>query len=238
VKTSYHLHKLSQIGGAYLVGGSVRDHILKRPPNDHDIVISGNAGAFAQKVAAGYGRRVIEIGKGEETVYRVVAEKQVYDFSSMKGASIEDDLRRRDFTINAMGYDLKSERLIDPVGGGRDLESKTIRLVSNDALNSDPLRMLRAFRFAAELGFRLATETMAVISERSLLITRSAKERISEELFKIMGVERSFPHLRRIFEAGLLTRIIPELEVCSGCLQNDVHGLDVLEHTMATYEEI
>jgi len=149
VKTSYHLHKLSQIGGAYLVGGSVRDHILKRPPNDHDIVISGNAGAFAQKVAAGYGRRVIEIGKGEETVYRVVAEKQVYDFSSMKGASIEDDLRRRDFTINAMGYDLKSERLIDPVGGGRDLESKTIRLVSNDALNSDPLRMQRTHKRGA-----------------------------------------------------------------------------------------
>ena len=230
--------RMPQTKGVYLVGGSVRDHILKRTSNDCDIVISGNVMAFAQKVAAGYGRRVVEIGKGDKTIYRVVAGNQVYDFSSMKGASIEEDLKRRDFTINAMGYDLQSERLIDPLGGGRDLESKTIRLVSNDALNSDPLRMLRAFRFAAELGFSLAPETMAAISERNLLIMQPAKERISEELFKIMAVERSFPQLSQVFEVGLLTRIIPELEPCSGCLQNDIHGMDVFEHTMATYEHI
>jgi len=238
MKITRQLHGLSRIGPVYLVGGSVRDDILGRPSKDYDFAVPGSAMAFAEKVARPMGARVIEIGKDDRTVYRVVLEKEILDFSSMGGEDIEKDLKRRDFTINAMAYNLQSERLIDPVDALDDIRSKTVRLISEKAILDDPVRMVRAFRFAAVLGFAIAPETAASISRHRGLITRSAKERIRAEAMSMMEAERSFPALREMDRAGLLTQIIPELEPCRGCLQNEVHGRDVFEHAMGTYEEI
>ena len=238
MKITRHLHELSAIGPVYLVGGSLRDDILGRPSKDYDFAVPGNARAFSEAVARRVGARVIEIGKDDRTVYRVVLGKEILDFSPMEGEEIEKDLKRRDFTINAMAYDLQSERLIDPVDALDDIRSKTIRLISEKAILDDPVRMVRAFRFAAVLGFAIAPETVAAISRHRGLITRSAKERISAEAMSMMEAERSFPCLREMDRAGLLGQIIPELEPCRGCLQNEIHGRDVFEHAMGTYEEI
>ena len=238
MKITRHLYGLSSIGPVYLVGGSVRDAILGRPSKDYDVAVPRNAKAFAKEVAKRMGARVIEIGKNDRTVHRVVLGKEILDFSPMEGDGIEKDLKRRDFTINAMAYDLQSNSLIDPVGALDDIRSRTIRLTSEKAVLEDPMRMVRAFRFAAVLGFAIAPETLAAITRHRGLIARSAKERISAEVISMMEAERSFPSLREMDRTGLLAQIIPELESCRGCLQNEIHGRDVFEHAMGTYEEI
>ncbi len=238
MKVAHRFESLSGIGPVYMVGGSVRDHILHRQSNDHDFAVPGDARAFATKVARQLGVRMIEIGKDNKTVYRVISGNDTLDFSPMEGPDIEQDLKRRDFSINALGYEPGSDGLIDPVGGLRDIESKTIRLISQDAIVADPLRMLRAFRFAAVLDFEIAPQSLTAISKQSPLIGSCAGERIQQEMFKIMGVDRSFPYIQQLYDAGLLTKIIPELEPCRGCTQNEIHRLDVFEHSMRTYHEM
>ena len=237
IKVAGQLADFSGIGPVYLVGGSLRDRILNRLSNDHDFAVPGNARAFAEKVAAKLGVRMIEMGKEDKVVYRVVSGDKVLDFSPIHGKTIEDDLKRRDFTINSLGFDLSSDSLIDPVGGLDDIRSKTIRLISEDAILADPLRMLRAFRLAAVLGFEIAPQTLSVIKEQATLVAGSAGERIRAELFKIMEAERSFPYIEQMSRAGLLMKLIPELEPCRDCLLND-HGYDVFQHVMRTFEEI
>ena len=238
MKIAHPFSNLSRIGPVYLVGGSVRDHVLDRPSSDHDFAVPGDARAFAKKVATQLGVRMIEIGKNNKINYRVVSGSDTLDFSPIEGKSIEDDLKSRDFTVNALGYDLCSNTLIDPVGGLDDIRSKTIRLVSEDAVAADPLRMLRAFRFAAVLGFEIAPKSLSVINKQSPLIANSAGERISAEMFKMMEAERSFPFIEQMDQAGLLTKIIPELEPCRACAQNEIHGWDVFEHTMRTCDQM
>jgi poly(A) polymerase len=238
MKLPRHLQELSLIGPVYLVGGSVRDHLLDRPSNDHDLVIPGDAKGFAQKVADAHGTRVIEIGKDKKINYRVVSEAGILDFAAMEGQCIEDDLKRRDFTINALGYDLVNQQLIDPVGGRSDIRSGTVRLVSDGAVAADPLRMLRAFRFSALFDFSMAPQTLAVIKKEHRRIAESAQERISAELSKIMEGDRSAKCLKQIADTGLLGVILPELTACRGCSQNGFHLLDVFDHTMESFRAL
>ena len=237
IKVAGQLPDFSSIGPVYLVGGSLRDRILNRLSNDHDFAVPGNARAFAEKVAAKFGVRVIKVGKENKAVYRVVSGDKVFDFSPIHGKTIEDDLKRRDFTVNGLGFDLSSEILIDPVGGLDDIRSKTIRLISKDAILADPVRMLRAFRLATVLGFRIAPQALSIIEEQAALVTKSAGERIRAELFKIMEAERSFQCIKQMSEVGLLMRLIPELEPCHDCSLDD-QGHNVFQHVMSTYEEI
>ncbi len=237
IKVTGQLPDFSSIRPVYLVGGSLRDLVLNRPSNDHDFAVSGNARAFAEKVAAKLGVCIIKIGKEDRAVYRVLSGDKILDFSPVHGKTIEDDLRRRDFTVDGLGFDLSSESLIDPFGGLDDIRSKTIRLISEDAILTDPLRMLRAFRLAAVLGFEIAPQTLSVIKEQATLVTRPARERIRGELFKMMEAERSFPHIEQMSQIGLLMKLIPELEQCHDCPIND-KGYSVFQHVMRTYQEI
>lgn len=232
------IRQLCRMGPVFLVGGFVRDTILNRASNDYDFVVAGDAEAFAERVAEQLGTRVIRMGKGRKVDYRIVSGRDTLDFAAMAGDCIEEDLRRRDFTINALGYDFGPDRLIDPAGGLEDLRSGTVRLVSEEAVRADPVRMLRAFRFAAVLGFDVAPETLNIIGRENERIVRSAGERIRSELFQLMSAPRSAVHLRRLADVGLLTRVIPELGACQGCLQGEIHGRDVFEHTLAVYEQI
>jgi tRNA nucleotidyltransferase/poly(A) polymerase len=122
----------------------------------------------------------------------------------MEGQCIEDDLKRRDFTINAIGYDLVGQRLIDPWGGRGDITCGAVRLTSKDAIVADPLRILRAFRFAALLDFSIESETLTVIKKELERIEETSKERITAELMMIMGVDRSFRWIKQIADMGLL----------------------------------
>ena len=230
------------------MGGSLRDHILNRPSNDYDFAVPGNARAFAEKVAEKLGVRTIEMGKKDKALFRVISGDRVLDFSPIQGGTIEDDLRRRDFTVNALGFNLSSESpsgrkrervggIIDPVGGLDDIRLKAIRLISEHAILADPLRILRAFRLAAVLGFEIAPQTLSVIKKRDSLVAGSARERIRTELLRMMEAERSFSYVEQMCRAGVLMKLLPELEPCRHCLLDDP-GHDVFQHVMRTYEEI
>lgn len=234
------LRGLSVTGPAYLVGGSLRDRLLNRRSCDYDFAVPGDARGQAEKAAVGLGCRVIEIGKGEKVVYRVVSNDTVLDFSPMYGNSIEDDLRRRDFTVNSIGLDLATGEMIDPAGGLADIRSKTVRLISEDAVLADPLRMLRAFRIGAVLGFKIGPETLSIIAKHAGLISGLPGERTRAELLEMMKAERSFPYIEQMIGSGILARVIPGLEPCAGCRsdQGDQQGQGLLYHLIRAYDEI
>ncbi len=220
----------------YLVGGCVRDILLGRYPEDFDLVVSGDPHQAARTIAKSLNGSVFRMGNHREAVYRVNTGNVVLDLTSLGGASIEADLLRRDFRINAMAIEPNTLQLIDPFGGEKDLESQTIRMVTETALVQDPVRMLRAFRLAAGLGFSLDSSTTTAIHRHAGRIVDSARERIRAEFFKLLAAADSASHVADMERCGLLTAIFPELSALSGCSQNRHHDFDVWHHTLAAFQ--
>lgn len=198
--------------GAYLVGGCVRDLLLGREPADYDIAFLGPPAAYAMEVASAVGGRVVEIGKPAFRIWRVTARGRLVDVAPAAGPGISEDLRQRDFTVNALAMDIATGSLVDVTGGRRDLETGIIRMVSPAAFKKDPVRLLRAFRLAAQLGFAIEAETAAAIRSGRALIQRSAGERIRDELFKLLAVTPSHPHIGPMAQAGLLAGVLPGID--------------------------
>jgi tRNA nucleotidyltransferase/poly(A) polymerase len=149
-------------------------------------------------------------------------------------SSIEEDLCRRDFTINAIAAALPEGRIIDPFGGRKDIEKKLIRCVGRavDRLNEDGLRALRAFRFASQLGFDVDGELLAAISEQPLMIASVSMERVKAEFDKIIASEKPSTALLQMEQCGLLALVFPELLCCRGVEQKGYHRFDVLTHSL------
>jgi tRNA nucleotidyltransferase/poly(A) polymerase len=191
----------------YLVGGYLRDLIIKGiHSKDLDFVARKNVRPAVNNVAAALGGRVVELRK--ERMLRVVLESgTTLDFSKMQG-TIEEDLGSRDFTLNAMAWSPVAG-LIDPNGGLSDIKKGVIRAVSAQNLNSDPLRLLRAYRFAAELEMRVSRTTRGLIRPLARKIRASAPERITLELFKLLSSENPSKALGEALSDGVLTQIIP-----------------------------
>lgn len=221
--------------GAYIVGGSLRDLLLGRSPTDYDITVSQNPEKFAKKIAANTSGRLVKMGKPGQIIFRVVSGNNIFDISSVTGATIEEDLNNRDFTINAMAYSLYSERIIDFLGGWRDLAAQKIRMVSKRAFPNDPIRLIRAFRIGAVLGFEIEPRTVSAIKDNAKLIQNSAGERIREELFKLLDSLKTHSYLAQMADTGLLFEIFPELSKLKGFLQNSHHLYDVFEHTIKAF---
>jgi tRNA nucleotidyltransferase/poly(A) polymerase len=191
----------------YLVGGYLRDLIIKGiHSKDLDIVARKNVRPVVNNVAAALGGRIVELRK--ERMLRVVLESgTTLDFSKMQG-TIEEDLGGRDFTINAMAWS-PAAGLIDPNGGLSDIKKGIIRAVSVQNLNSDPLRLLRAYRFAAELEMRIPRATRGLIRPLAKKIRASAPERITLEFFKLLNSENPSKALGEALSDGVLAQIIP-----------------------------
>lgn len=240
---------LTEYGVAsYLVGGFVRDMLLGRRTADIDIAVAADALEVARKVAAAMGGRYVLLD-AENRIGRVVTFEEQWDidFSTLQG-SIEDDLARRDFTIDAMAVDLSQitfgkdnlvfPGVIDPFGGQADLERKTIRAVSASTFTADPVRLLRAVRLAAELNFHIDSETKALLRHDAALIVDVAGERVREELLRLLALPEAGKSLSYIYDLGLLTAIIPELAEGQGVSQPVVHVWDVLEHSLRTVSAV
>ena len=236
---SHIIDLLPKEADAYLVGGTVRDILIGRAPLDIDIAVAQDARQFAFRLASDKGGRIVEMGTPGKRVYRVLAEGRIHDITALAGGSLEPDLRRRDFTINAMAISLKNGTLTDFHNGQGDLASAKIRMVHPDAFRQDPVRLLRAFRLGANLNFRIETRTAQAIARQAALITAAAAERIREELFKTFRSPHTFPYLRDMAAAGLLFHLFPELQPLQACRQNpEAHRFDAWEHTLAAFEAL
>ncbi|MBS3732892.1 MAG: CCA tRNA nucleotidyltransferase [Desulfobacterales bacterium] len=214
------------------MGGTVRDRMLGRPTADYDLAVTGDPAGVAESIAAAAGRRVVVMGRPGQCVYRIVAGAETYDVSAIQGKDITADLLRRDFTINAMGLHVKTEEIIDPACGRKDLADRLVRMVAPGVFDADPLRLLRAFRMAAVLEFSVERRTLAAIVRRPQKIAGIAGERIREEWRKLLETPDSTELLWQMHQSGLLESLIPELGELRGCTQNPHHRADAFEHTM------
>ena len=221
--------------GAFIVGGSIRDVLCGRWPIDYDVVVLGDALEFARRVEINTNGRLVKIGKPGRMILRVIAKSNIIDISETKEASIEQDLRTRDFTINAMAYELSSQQLIDPLAGQHDLKNRTIRMASEAIFSQDPIRLLRAFRMAAAFQFEIEPQTKKAIKKQAALIRHSAKERVREELFKLLQCGRVHPLLGLMVDTGVLFYIFPELLALKQCPQNRHHQRNAFEHTLNSF---
>jgi poly(A) polymerase len=243
---------------AYVVGGYVRDRLLARPSKDMDIVCVGDGIQLAEAVAQQlYPRPKIVVYKRFGTamlryddleVEFVGARRESYSPDSRKPAveagSLEDDQNRRDFTINALAVSLNERdfgAIVDPFGGLAHLEQKLIKtpLEPGQTFSDDPLRMMRAIRFATQLGFRIEPETFEGIAEHKERIHIVSKERISTELEKILRTPKPSTGFDLLFKSGLLALIFPEMVALYGVEDRDGRGhKDNFYHTLEVLDNL
>lgn len=199
--------------GAFLVGGSVRDALLHRRADylDLDFVLPEGAVATARDIALHYGAGFVVLDV-EHQIARVVFSNATVDFAQQIGATIHTDLQRRDFTINAIAYNPHSETLLDPLDGYADLQRKTLCMIAPDNLQDDPLRLLRAYRQAAQLGFTLDTDTQKTIQGLAPYLKTVAAERVRGELDCLLSLPEGTPLLWQAWQDGVLTIWLPQVE--------------------------
>ena len=245
---------------AYVIGGFVRDHIMGRvnPDRDIDIVVLGDGPAMARAVAREISRNIkVTVFKTFGTAmfrYRnsdiefVGARKESYSADSRKPSvtpgTLEDDQNRRDFTINALAISLNRDNpgeVLDPFGGIDDIRNGIIRtpLDPDTTFSDDPLRMMRAVRFAAQLGFRIDGETLASIARNTERIKIVSGERITTELNKIMAAARPSAGFLLLDQTGLLELILPEIARLKGVEDKEGKGhKDNFHHTIKVLDNL
>jgi len=226
---------------AYVVGGFVRDCLLGRETSDVDIAVNGNALSIAQEVAEAIDGRYVLLDEANRVARIVVmGDRQPWhlDFASFSG-DIENDLARRDFTIDAMAVELQgfvssSPRLIAPFFGESDLKTGLVRVVSQRIFEEDAARLLRAVRLAAELGFKIEPRTENLIRENCQLARLVPGERLREEVLRLLALPCSGDLVRYLDELALLTEVIPELAEMKGVEQPKEHYWNVFDHSVET----
>jgi tRNA nucleotidyltransferase (CCA-adding enzyme) len=190
---------------AYLVGGCVRDALLEyaSPYLDLDFVMPQDPIQTAQAIARHY-RAGFVVLDAERQIARVVFDHATADFALQVGASLIEDLERRDFTVNAIAYSPHTQTLVDPLGGRKDLEKRTLRMVSAENLKDDPLRLMRAYRQAAQLNFAVDPDTRVQLHGLAHLLSNVAAERVRVELSYLLSHAKGTEWLTQLWQDGLL----------------------------------
>jgi tRNA nucleotidyltransferase/poly(A) polymerase len=227
----------------YLVGGAIRDGLLNRPNYDLDFVTPGDAMVIARHLANELGAAYYPLDT-ERNIARLIIkpdDQQVVsngrsfqvDFSAFQGASLLDDLQGRDFTINAMAMDVHNlQELIDPLGGAADLVSKHLKACSRNSFLNDPVRILRAVRFAVDLGLNIHPDTLLYIQQSVDMLPNVSTERLRDELFRILLQSHPSTSLRILDRLKALDYVLPEMSLLKSVTQSPPHVLDVWEHTL------
>ena len=221
----------------YLVGGTVRDMLLNRISHDLDFAVPANGITLARRVANMLHADYVTLDDERDTGRVIVTEEDgtrtFLDFATYRGASFDEDLRARDFTMNAIGFDLRSKMLIDPLNGASDLRAKLIRACSPTSLQDDPIRILRAIRQAAAFGFKIDIETRKAMKQAAHLLPNVSPERQRDELFKILEGPKPDASMRALEMLGIFRHLLPELAPMKGVAQSPPHIYDVWEHTLS-----
>jgi len=221
---------------AYIVGGAVRDACLGRPATDWDVATS----ATARNIRTIFIKNQ-HFSLGHDTV-TLVDSGSHFEVTPFKGktGSLDEDLFLRDFTIDAIAYDTKKKRIIDPLGGKRDILNKLIRSTGDpeSRFREDPLRLLRGVRLHAELGFSIEKDTIRHINTLAPLLHNAASERIREELVKILLCKRPSTAFYLAVRTGILQQFLPELLEGYMKRQNAYHRYTIFRHTMETVNAV
>ena len=247
--TQKYLQVLSEIASEnrvelYLVGGTIRDHLLGTDGSDFDFTarkVHDLATQFASKTQSPC--IPLDATPGRNTL-RVIVQKQFhFDFTDMQGASIEEDLMQRDFTINAMALPFKEfldgrQTVIDPNQGQADLHDKIIRVVPGPIFSADPLRMLRAFRFASSLEFTISKETIRQIEIEKLHLKKTALERVLYEWILFLSGKRVYELLQLMDRTGLLQCIFPETEELRSSSATPTNAWEISLQTFKRLEDL
>jgi poly(A) polymerase len=234
---------------AHVVGGAIRDIILKKDRiTDIDVIVTQDGLALARAAAdeAGPDFAFVPLDPDHGVGRIVLKSPQLLyiDLSSFKHPNLLEDLRKRDFTINALALKLDEfieerwENIIDPTGGLNDIRLEVIRACSRDSFVDDPLRILRAFRFAALLGYVIDPETLDLLRRSLAELPAVAPERIREELILMLASENGFVALDLMSKTGALRALFPELLPMQGCGQNNFHHLDVWDHSLEAVNQV
>ena len=237
---------------AYLVGGCVRDLMRGATPKDWDLTTNARPeeiqALFPEHYANNdFGTVGVKTEDEDERlkIIEVTPYRSESGYSDLRrpdtvtfGVSLDEDLSRRDFTVNALAYRIKTETLVDHFDGLADLKAKRLRTVgdAHERFNEDALRMMRAVRLAAELGFVIDGATMTAIAENSLLLKRISIERVAAEFLRIINSKEPMQGVVFLQKLGLLEHFIPELNEGFGCEQGGIHTYDVYEHNLRTLQ--
>ena len=228
----------------YIVGGYLRDLYLKRKKANPDIdfALKKNTINFARGLARYIksGFVVLDRVRGCARLVKKSRDKIItLDFTDFRGDNLKDDLSQRDFTINCLAVDLdKSSQLIDYYSGLKDLKSRKIRLVNQKSFDDDPLRILRAFSLASIFEFRIDKETLRLIKLKKNKLKKVSRERIRDELFKILEDKDAYAYIRQLDNFRILSIIIPQIEIMRGVYQGPYHHLDVWKHSLETLKKL
>lgn len=227
-----------------LVGGAVRDALLDRHKDylDLDFVVPAEAIATAKKIAQHYHGGFVVLDEARQ-IARVVFAQGTVDFAQQEGEKLENDLQRRDFTVNAIAYDPVSHLLLDPLRGLRDLSARRLCMICEKNLADDPLRLLRAYRQAAQLKFSIAPETRSALQKLAPLIAKVAAERVQSELNYLLKAPQGQFWLEAAWEDGLflpwLAAIDSQKLYWAGCVEKSAQALqDSLPGFIVTGEEL
>ncbi|HBI81701.1 MAG TPA: tRNA nucleotidyltransferase [Bacteroidales bacterium] len=253
------ISEVAEVDGVdvYVIGGFVRDILLNRPSKDIDIMVVGSGVDFAEKVAHRLRTRRVtyfknfgtaQLKHNEWSIEFVGARKESYRLDSRKpiveNGTLDDDQKRRDFTINAMAIGLNSRNfgeLIDPFNGLKDIKSRTIRTPLDPAttFSDDPLRMLRAIRFATQLDFDIEPNTLKAIGDMNGRISIISIERIMDEINKMMVTPHPSVGWLLLDSTGLLPHILPELVMLKGVeSHNGITHKDNFYHTLEVLDNV
>ena len=220
----------------YLVGGAVRDTCLQRQITDWDMVTSASPEEIKTMCSD------IRLFSLKHDTVTLVDSGRHFEITTFRESakSLEEDLTFRDFTINAMAYDLGKSRILDPCGGKADIRRRLVRAVENPRkrFQEDPLRLLRAVRIATELGFKIETETLNTLTSMASRLRSATPERIRVELMKLLSSSKPSNGFNLMVRTGLLKYFLPELLEGYRKKQNACHRHTIFKHIMETMDQV
>ena len=234
------LRRIKTLPEFYLVGGCIRDFLNGENSYDKDIIVkSAEAKMFAKKLADNISGYFIVLDE-ENKIYRVVMPDKInyFDISAMLNDNLEDDIQRRDLTINSIVYDFQNDKIIDITGGIEDFKKGILRTYTLKNFEDDYLRMLRVFRFCAKYNFKIDEKIQEFVSKNSEFINNCAKERINQEIMKLFEGKYSDIAIKEADKCNLLDKIFPVVEELKKIPPNTHHHLNLFEHVTETVRQV
>jgi tRNA nucleotidyltransferase/poly(A) polymerase len=236
------INALPRNADVYLVGGALRDLLTNRLSPDFDFAVPSRGISLARGVANALKADFMVLDDERDTGRVIITNDDgsftYLDFATFRGATIAEDLRDRDFTVNALALNLRDLTVLDPLDGANDIRAKIIRACSPTSLSDDPVRILRGVRQAAAFGFSIEKNTRDLMKQAAQKIASVSIERLRDEIFKMLDGPKASASIRALEMLGVLGRLMPELLEMKGVMQSPPHIHDVWTHTLTVLDQL